>query len=172
MSSLVRISKLARAARFIVFLITTHERIFPWFLFQAPVASLTGKTVGLFFSAQWCLPGVKFTPKLVSIYRKIKQELAVKGGEDFDIVFVSSDYDQTTFDSYFQTMPWLALPFGDPAIKNLAKYFDIRGIPSLVILGPGRKNCHQARKEPHKPIPRKCIPIYRSQNKIAGEASG
>lgn len=112
---------------------------FPWVLFQVPVSSLTGKTVGLFFSAQWCLPGVKFTPKLVSIYGKIKQELAVKGDEHFEIVFVSSDYDQTTFDSYFQTMPWLALPLGDLAIKDLAKYFDIRGIPSLVILGPDGK---------------------------------
>lgn len=112
---------------------------FPWLLFQVPVSSLTGKTVGLFFSAQWCLPGVKFTPKLVSIYGKIKQELAVKGDEHFEIVFVSSDCDQTTFDSYFQTMPWLALPLGDLAIKDLAKYFDIRGIPSLVILGPDGK---------------------------------
>ena len=104
-----------------------------------PITSLTSKTVGLYFSAQWCLPGVKFTPKLISIYQKIKQMLVEKGGEDFEIVFVSSDRDQISFDSYFSTMPWLSLPFGDPTIKNLAKHFDIRGIPSLVILGPDGK---------------------------------
>ncbi|PON93954.1 Thioredoxin-like fold containing protein [Trema orientale] len=111
---------------------------------QVPVASLVGKTIGLFFSAQWCIPGVNFTPKLISIHHKIKQMLAEKHGsndpdEDFEIVFVSSDHDQTSFDSYFDSMPWLALPFGDPNIKNLVKHFDVKGIPCLVILGPDGK---------------------------------
>ncbi|KAK3016596.1 hypothetical protein RJ639_005869 [Escallonia herrerae] len=105
-----------------------------------PIASLMGKTIGLYFSAQWCLPGVKFTPKLISIYHKIKETLKQDGTiEDFEIILVSSDHDQVEFDSYFSTVPWLALPFGDPAIKYVTKYFDVRGIPSLVILGPDGK---------------------------------
>ncbi|XP_062098036.1 probable nucleoredoxin 2 [Humulus lupulus] len=119
---------------------------------QVPVASLVGKTIGLFFSAQWCIPGVNFTPKLKSIRDKIKRMLVEKqgnsiiiknndmhGGEDFEIIFVSSDHDQTSFDSYFETMPWLALPFGDSNIRNLVKHFDVKGIPCLVILGPDGK---------------------------------
>ncbi|KAL9395469.1 hypothetical protein Peur_009722 [Populus x canadensis] len=107
---------------------------------EVPVASLVGKTLGLYFSAQWCLPGVKFTPKLISIYQKIKQMVVHKGNEDdFEIVFVSSDRDQAAFDSYFNSMPWLTLPFGDPANKILAKHFDVKGIPCLVILGPDGK---------------------------------
>lgn len=107
---------------------------------QVPISSLEGKTIGLFFSAQWCLPGVKFTPKLISIYHKIKQTLVgEKEEEDFEIVFVSSDRDQSSFDAYFGTMPWLALPFGDPTVKALTKYFDVQGIPCLVILGPNGK---------------------------------
>ncbi|KAL0438375.1 UNVERIFIED_CONTAM: putative nucleoredoxin 2 [Sesamum latifolium] len=124
-------------------LLTNHERDFlighkiPK---QVPVASLIGKTIGLYFSARWCSPGVKFTPKLASIYQKINQESSLNGHhQDFEIVFVSSDHDQKSFDSYFRTMPWLALPYGDPSIKTLTKYFDIRGIPSLVILGPDGK---------------------------------
>ncbi|XP_059633175.1 probable nucleoredoxin 2 isoform X2 [Cornus florida] len=123
----------------VISLLTNHDRDFllshptPK---QVPVASLMGKTVGLYFSAQWCLPGMKFTPKLISIYHKIKQTLEKgQGDEDFEIVFVSSDRDQMAFDTYFSAMPWLALPFGDPTIKNLTKYFNIQGIPSLVILG-------------------------------------
>lgn len=54
-------------------------------------------------------------------------------------MFVSNDCDQTYFHSYFSTMPWLALPFEDPNIKNLAKHFDVKGIPFLVILGPDGK---------------------------------
>lgn len=108
---------------------------------QVPVASLMGKTIGLYFSAQWCVPGNKFTPKLISIYQKIKEMLTKDDvdHQDFEIVYVSSDRNEIEFNSQFSSMPWLALPFGDIAIKNLAKYFDIRGIPSLVILGPNGK---------------------------------
>ncbi|KAK4351778.1 hypothetical protein RND71_027296 [Anisodus tanguticus] len=106
---------------------------------QVPVASLKGKTVGLYFSAQWCIPAKKFTPRLISVYKKIKQQLEGKEDEDFEIVFVSSDRDQLEFATYFETMSWIAIPFGDPKIKALAKYFDIRGIPSLVVLGPDGK---------------------------------
>ncbi|XP_058218623.1 probable nucleoredoxin 2 isoform X1 [Rhododendron vialii] len=107
---------------------------------QVPVNSLTGKTVGLYFTAQWCLPGVKFTLKLISIYHKIKELLLAENkDDDFKIVLVSSDRDQTDFDAHFNTMPWLALPFDDPIAKTLTKYFDIQGIPSLVILDPDGK---------------------------------
>ncbi|KAK9109337.1 hypothetical protein Sjap_017397 [Stephania japonica] len=106
---------------------------------QVSITSLQGKTIGLYFSAQWCLPGLKFNPKLISIYNKIKQLLTHKRDEDFEIVYVSSDRDQAAFNAHFDTMPWLALPFGDPTIKTLTKYFDVRAIPCLVIIGPNGK---------------------------------
>ncbi|TYH17492.1 hypothetical protein ES288_A05G195800v1 [Gossypium darwinii] len=107
---------------------------------KVPVDSLKGKTVGLYLSAQWCMPCVEFTPKLISIYQKIKQALQEKGGgEDFEIVFVSNDRDQSSFESYFGTMPWLALPFRDPTARTLAKYFDVQWIPCLIIIGPDGK---------------------------------
>ncbi|XVF63635.1 hypothetical protein PTKIN_Ptkin09bG0102400 [Pterospermum kingtungense] len=106
---------------------------------KVPVDSLIGKTVGLYFSAQWCFPCVKFTPKLISVYQKIQQNLEEKGGEDFEVVFVSFDREQSSFDSYFASMPWLALPFGDPTVRSLAKYFDVQGIPCLIIIGPDGK---------------------------------
>lgn len=105
---------------------------------EVSVSSLTGKTIGLYFSAQWCLPSHKFTPKLISIYQKMKQKLSQQQ-EDFEIIYVSSDRNDLEFDSSFNTMPWLALPFQDPTTKDLTKYFDIRGIPSLIILGPDGK---------------------------------
>ncbi|XP_056177129.1 probable nucleoredoxin 2 [Syzygium oleosum] len=109
---------------------------------QVPVASLVGKTLGLFFSAQWCLPGMKFTPKLTSIYHKIKHAIYLRPGvEDFEIVYVSSDCDRASFDSYFTLMPRLALPFGDPNIRALTRHFDVQSIPCLVVLGlDGRKH--------------------------------
>lgn len=126
-------------------LLTNHDRDNLWghpTPEQVPVAALVGKTIGLYFSAHWCRPCVNFTPRLISIYQKIKEQMLVDGdqdGKDFEIVFVSSDRDQASFDSYFDTMPWLALPFGDPNIKQLVKHFDVKGIPCLVILGPDGK---------------------------------
>ena len=32
-------------------------------------------------------------------------------GENFEIVFISSDRDEKSFKEYYETMPWLALPF-------------------------------------------------------------
>ncbi|PSR99554.1 Nucleoredoxin like [Actinidia chinensis var. chinensis] len=142
LEELEREEKERHESQTLVNLLTNHDRDFllghhtPK---QVPVGSLTGKTVGLYFSAQWCLPGIKFTPKLISIYEKIKELVVGNENEDFEIVLVSSDRDQTEFVSHFNSMPWLALPFRDPVTKHLTKYFDIQGIPCLVILGPDGK---------------------------------
>ncbi|GLJ16450.1 hypothetical protein SUGI_0279920 [Cryptomeria japonica] len=123
---------------------------------QVSISSLIGKTVGLYFSAQWCFPCQKFTPRLISVYNNLKETL--KDGEGFEIIFVSSDTDEATFQSYYETMPWLALPYDDDKNKELSRYFDICSIPSLVIVGPdgktvtseGRKliNLHRERAYP------------------------
>ncbi|KAH9318585.1 hypothetical protein KI387_020354 [Taxus chinensis] len=104
---------------------------------QVSISSLTGKTVGLYFSAQWCFPCQKFTPRLVSVFNNLKE--TIKDGEGFEIIFISSDRHEAEFLSYYETMPWLALPYGDEKNKELSRYFDVRGIPCLVIVGPDGK---------------------------------
>lgn len=108
---------------------------------KIPVDSIVGKTIGLYFSGQWCRPCADFTPKLISIYHKIRNLTKENNGdeEDFEIVFVSNDRDRDSFHSYFDSMPWLSLPFGDDAIKNLYKHFNVQGIPCLIIIGPDGK---------------------------------
>jgi nucleoredoxin len=64
---------------------------------QVPVAELVGKTVALYFSAHWCGPCRGFTPELVKVYNELKE-----GGKAFEIVFISSDQDQETFDGYYR----------------------------------------------------------------------
>jgi len=91
---------------------------------------LKGGVVGLYFSAHWCGPCRGFTPELVKSYNALKES-----GKDFEIVFVSSDRDQASFDSYYGEMPWLSLPFTDRDRKNaLSKKFKVKGIPTLVLL--------------------------------------
>eukprot|EP00246_Nothoceros_aenigmaticus_P016997 TRINITY_DN800_c0_g1_i1.p1 TRINITY_DN800_c0_g1~~TRINITY_DN800_c0_g1_i1.p1 ORF type:complete len:608 (+),score=153.44 TRINITY_DN800_c0_g1_i1:128-1951(+) len=102
---------------------------------QVKVSSLHGKTIGLYFSAHWCPPCRSFTPTLVAVYKELQED-----GKPFEIVFVSSDRDEESFQSYYGEMPWLALPFSDRKAKaDLTSYFEVEGIPTLVILtGDGK----------------------------------
>jgi nucleoredoxin len=52
-----------------------------------------------------CLPA--YACQVVKEYNKIKEKHS-----DFEIVFISSERDQSSFDEFFSEMPWLALPFG------------------------------------------------------------
>lgn len=77
---------------------------------KVAINSLCGKdrVLGLYFSAEWCPPCKGFTPKLVDFYNvKVKED-----SPKFEIVFVSWDKDENTFKDYFNTMPWLAMPYG------------------------------------------------------------
>ncbi|CAF1176527.1 unnamed protein product [Rotaria sordida] len=73
----------------------------------APISELDNKVVAICFSAHWCGPSQNFTPKLATCYAEVQSELQ----DRFEIVFVSSDEDEKSFNEYFQTMPWKAIPF-------------------------------------------------------------
>jgi nucleoredoxin len=92
------------------------------------LATLKGKAVGIYFSAHWCGPCRAFTPNLVK-YRDEHKDA-------FEVVFVSSDHDAEAQASYMKEagMKWPTLPLkGDVANALDAKY-EVKGIPTLVIL--------------------------------------
>mmetsp|Transcript_69636 Transcript_69636/g.167115 ORF Transcript_69636/g.167115 Transcript_69636/m.167115 type:complete len:479 (-) Transcript_69636:266-1702(-) len=97
--------------------------------------ALAGKSaVALYFSAHWCPPCRGFTPQLAEWYKK---DLQAKG---LEVVFVSSDKEESAFKEYFGEQPWLALPYEDRDTKaKLSKKFKVQGIPSLVILDANGK---------------------------------
>lgn len=96
---------------------------------QVTVDSLKGKVVGLYFSASWCGPCQRFTPKLVEVHNQLLPD------SKFEIVFVSGDEDNESFSSYFSKMPWLAVPFSESETREkLDVLFSVRGIPHLAIL--------------------------------------
>ncbi|RLG30214.1 hypothetical protein DRO03_05040 [Methanosarcinales archaeon] len=53
------------------------------------IDKLTGKIIGVYFSAHWCPPCRAFTPNLVKFYNSLK-----KADKPFEIIFVSSDRDK------------------------------------------------------------------------------
>ena len=66
-------------------------------------------------------------------YTKLKAQY----GDNFELLFVSSDRDEDSFNGYFGEMTFCALPFEEREAKQqLSKRFGIQGIPSLLILGP------------------------------------
>ena len=90
------------------------------------------EVVGLYFSAHWCPPCRGFTPFLCSVYADLKSS-----GKKFEVVFISSDRDQSSFDEYYGEMPWLALPYSDRKRKGkLSSKYGVQGIPTLVLLDP------------------------------------
>ncbi|KIZ05414.1 nucleoredoxin [Monoraphidium neglectum] len=97
--------------------------------------ALKGKHVGLYFSAHWCPPCRQFTPRMADTYSKL-----AKDGVEWEVVYVSCDRNKHQFEAsqaveYFSSMPWLAIPFEDSALRNTLK-FRVQGIPTLVMMAP------------------------------------
>ena len=93
-------------------------------------ADLTPKDYyAVYYSAHWCPPCRKFTPKLVSFYNNYLSK-----NNNFEIIFVSSDRSEKDMTDYMEAtkMPWLALEFGNRS-HPVTKYAG-NGIPCLVLL--------------------------------------
>ena len=86
----------------------------------------------VYFSAHWCPPCRQFTPVLSEFYKNLK-----KTNSNFELVFASSDKDESAFNEYYGEMPFLALPFSERSKKEaLSKKFGVKGIPMLVVVAP------------------------------------
>src|ERR1700722_20155010 len=76
-----------------------------------------------------CPPCRGFTPVLIEFYKTHAET------KNFEIIFISSDRDQKSFDEYYKDMPWLALSYGERKKKDeLAKKYSVSGIPTLILL--------------------------------------
>lgn len=80
-----------------------------------------------------CPPCKGFSPMLLDFHNSVK--------DDLDIVFVSSDRDEKTFNDYYQklmpfmaTVPAYASAEAREQHVKLAEMFQIKGIPSVIVL--------------------------------------
>lgn len=85
--------------------------------------------VMIYFSAHWCPPCKKFTPKLVDFYDSKKKD------NNFEIIFVSKDNSEEAMEEYMEEfdMNWPAVKFSRIDSSGLGKYSG-SGIPCLVLL--------------------------------------
>nr|XP_048333909.1 probable nucleoredoxin 1 isoform X1 [Ziziphus jujuba var. spinosa] len=101
---------------------------------KVPVSELVGKNILLYCSSHSCRTCRAFLPKLINTYHDIKAK-----DDAFEVIFISSDRDQLSFDEFFSSMPGLALPFGDERKRNLKKKLKIQGThPAIAISSSGR----------------------------------
>lgn len=96
------------------------------------LSSLDDKYLMVYFSANWCLEGSNFTPILCAAYNDLKANR-----DDFEIVYLSSDEDETSFEEHYKDMPFLAVPYKLRDVpQGMSQLFDVDAIPRVVMLGP------------------------------------
>ena len=89
------------------------------------------KLIAFYFSAEWCGPCRKFTPKLVDYYKRVASE-----HPEFEIVFYSRDKSLYAMEKYMreENMPWPAIDFSKLKEKEILAKNAGNGIPSLVLV--------------------------------------
>ncbi|MCS7063398.1 MAG: thioredoxin-like domain-containing protein [Methylacidiphilales bacterium] len=90
--------------------------------------------IAVYFSASWCGPCVRFTPKLVAMYNSLTETQRKK----FELIFISRDYGEEATENYMMKykMPWPAIRWDDvdDRKKNPFLAFASSGIPHLVLI--------------------------------------
>ncbi len=85
----------------------------------------------VYFSAGWCAPCRKFSPKLVDFYREQKPE-----HDDFEVFLVSNDHSPSAMKEYATQagFSWLAVDYDKLGTIPCLSSYQGRGIPQLLLL--------------------------------------
>ena len=94
---------------------------------------LKRKYIGLYFSASWCGPCRKFTPRLIEFRNKFE--------DDFEVILIGADGSAKAQANYMRkySMPWLAMKNQSPEAKQASKLSGVEFIPYLVVINSSGK---------------------------------
>ena len=94
---------------------------------------LKKKYIGLYFSASWCGPCRKFTPRLIEFRNKFV--------DDFEVILIGADGSAKAQANYMKkySMPWLAMKNQSPEAKQASKVSGVEFIPYLVVINSSGK---------------------------------
>lgn len=95
-----------------------------------PLTHLEGKTICLFFSANWSRPCQTFTYRLLHLHNSLLHHQ----NHNCEIIFISFDKDENSFSDHINSMPWLIAPFDPSVTTRLCHRYGIQHIPSLIPL--------------------------------------
>lgn len=98
-----------------------------------PSDELKKKYIGLYFSASWCGPCRKFTPKLIEFRNRFV--------DDFEVILVGADGSPKAQQNYMKkySMPWLAMKNQSFEARQASKISGVEFIPYLVIINSSGK---------------------------------
>ncbi|CAD5219228.1 unnamed protein product [Bursaphelenchus okinawaensis] len=87
------------------------------------------EAVLVYFSAGWCSTCKELTPKIKKFYENTKDQ-------GLDVVWVSRDRSADDQVEYYeeQLPPWPYVPFGTKDIRGFLKLFEIKSIPTLILV--------------------------------------
>ncbi|ATC64899.1 hypothetical protein CMV30_13500 [Nibricoccus aquaticus] len=88
----------------------------------------------VYFSAHWCGPCRRFTPKLRETYQRLRAHPAVS--DRFELIFISSDENVHEQRHYAQeaSMPWPMVGFNSLGSVGILEHLKGNGIPCLVVV--------------------------------------
>ena len=84
----------------------------------------------MFYYTMHNCPGCReFTPLLVELYREVNEHEKM-----MEVIGFITDRDENLYNEYYEEMTWPAMPIKDKRIKEIAKKFQIKGLPVLIVL--------------------------------------
>ena len=91
--------------------------------------------IGVYFASPECPACGGFTPALIDAYQELRSQ-----GKSFEVVLVSLGSGSSMFDHMTDSnMPWLAVPSPSTTANALVHRYDVRWIPTLVVIDGSAK---------------------------------
>ena len=101
-----------------------------------------GRIFCIYFAASYCGFCRNFTPFLTEFYNQVNKN-SDKGDilknvykRELEIFYVGLDQTSHAYYEFYNQTPFLHVPFDDPRIEKLKARYDIKQIPTLVVLRP------------------------------------
>lgn len=97
---------------------------------------LIGKSVALYFADGKDPKCTSFLPFLLQFYKTVNE---AGNHQKIEIIFVSLDTDQKSFESHRSHMPWLNIELADPLTQILKRHFRVIKEYEIPLFGAGPK---------------------------------
>jgi len=123
---------------------------------------------GIYFSGHWCPHCPPMTAAMKPVYEKAKEK-----GLKFEIIFLSADRDEESFNDYrIGSMPWLAFEYETEAAMQIGNLIGFQSLPCMALIGKdgtckSMKGCASVRGDPQcENFPWDPLPVYQLKHAL------